>query len=105
MQNDFQIVNHQIEHNPDLGAAIWIRREAMCFDETRMGQALFQRAEDGIKAFNMANLQNQPFFRRELCEFARVGGIFGDWFFDEQMFAAHKQITRDRKMRASGGSD
>src|SRR5438309_224565 len=105
MQNDFQIVNHQIENNTDLRAAIWIRREAMRFDKTRMTQALFQRAEDGIKAFDMANLQNQPFFRRKLCELARVGGIFGDRFFDEQMFAARKQITRDGKMRTSRGSD
>jgi hypothetical protein len=36
--NDFQVVNHEIEHDTDVGAAIWKRRKAMRFNEARMGQ-------------------------------------------------------------------
>ena len=45
MQNDFRVVDHEIEHDADVGAAIWKRRKAMRFDETRMGQARFERAQ------------------------------------------------------------
>ena len=39
MQDDLEIMNHEIEHDPDIGAAIWIRRKPMRFDEARMSQA------------------------------------------------------------------
>ena len=45
MQNDFQVVDHEIEHDTDVGAAIRKRRKPMRFDETRMGQTCLERAQ------------------------------------------------------------
>ena len=61
MQNDFQIVDHEIEHDADVGAAIWIRRKAMRFDEARMGQPRLERAQHRIEALDMTDLQDEIF--------------------------------------------
>ena len=105
MQNDFQIVNHEIEHDTNLLAAIRIWGKTMRFDETRMGQSLFQRVQNGIEPFHVADLQDEPLFSSHLCQVARVAGLFGDRFLDQQMFALRQQIARDRKMHARRSGD
>ena len=45
MQNNFQIVNHEIEHDADVGAAIRKRRKPVRLDEARMRQARLERAQ------------------------------------------------------------
>src|SRR5437588_8795425 len=57
MQNNFEVVDHQIENDANVGAAIWIRREPMRFDKARMGESCFERAQDQIEALDLANLQ------------------------------------------------
>ena len=61
MQYHFQVVNHQIENNTDICAAIGIGRKAMCLNETRMRQSRLECAQDGIEALDVPNLQNQIF--------------------------------------------
>src|SRR4029434_9753914 len=52
MQNNFQIVDHQIEHDADVGAAVWIRRKAMRLDKSRMRQARIETASHRIKTLD-----------------------------------------------------
>ena len=66
----------------------------MGLDETRIGQPFFQRAEDRIETFDVADLENEsraPPFR----QFAGVRRIVGDRFFHEQMFALLQQFAAD----------
>ena len=64
MQNNLEIMDHEIEHHPDVGAALRVRREPMRFDKTRMGEAFLQRAQDRIEPLDMADLQDESAFRR-----------------------------------------
>src|SRR5215471_18613854 len=57
MENDLQIVNHQIEYDAYIRAALCIRREPVRFYKSRMGQMFFERAEHWIKTFDMTHLQ------------------------------------------------
>ena len=59
MQNDFEIVNHEIEDDADIGAAIGKRREPMRLDETRMSESCLERAEHGIETLDVADLQDE----------------------------------------------
>ena len=56
MQNDFQVVDHEIEHDTDVGAAIWKRRKAMRFNEARMGEQCLERAQHGIEPLDVPDL-------------------------------------------------
>ena len=95
MQNDFEIVNHQIEHDADVGAAIWIRRESMRFDETRMHQSRLERAQDRIESLDVANLKDQLIPRGQFRQLGRVRGIFRDRFLDQQMSATLQKRKRN----------
>jgi hypothetical protein len=44
MQNDFQIVDHEIEDHTNVSAAFGVRRKPMRFNKTRMRQVLFECA-------------------------------------------------------------
>src|SRR5947209_8833345 len=95
MQNDLEIVNHQIEHDADVGAAIWIRRESMRFDETRMRQSRLERAQDRIESLDVTNLKDQLIPRGQFRQLGRVRGIFRDRFLDQQMFATLQKRKRN----------
>ena len=66
MQNDLEIVDHQIEHDADVGAAIRVRRKPMRLDETRMSQTLFECAEHRIETLHVTNLQDEIFAARRV---------------------------------------
>ena len=44
VQNNLEIVNHEIEHDADVRAAFRIRREPVRFDKARMRQSFLERA-------------------------------------------------------------
>ena len=100
MQNDFEIVNHQIEDDTDVGAAIWVRRETMRFDKTRMGQSRFERAQHRIESLDVADLKNQLIARGQFCQLGRVLRIFRDRLLNQQMFALLQKRKRDFVVRA-----
>src|ERR1700738_2773702 len=105
MQNDFQVVDHQIEHGPDIGAAIWVGREAMGFDESRMSKARFERNQDRIESLGVANLQDHFVLGRKFRKFSCLLWIFRNWLFDKQMLSAPQKLARDLEMRLSGSGD
>src|SRR3954452_22934384 len=82
----------------------------MRLDETRIRQTFFERAQDRIEAFDVADLENETAPRRQFRKLSRMRGVIGDWLFDEQMFAAAEQLAgnfkmRDRRCRDRGGVD
>ena len=62
-------------------------------------------AQNRIETLHVANLQNEPARRGELRQFGRMGGIFRDRFFDQEMFAPGQQFARDVEMRVRRGRD
>ena len=83
MQNDFQIVDHQIKHDPDIGAAVGIRGKAVRFDETRMRQSRFKRAQYRIESLDVSDLQNQSVPAGQFRELSGILRIFRDRFLDQ----------------------
>ena len=71
----------------------------MRFDKARMGEPGFEGAQDWIEALNVADLQNQSVARGKLRQFSGVLWIFGNWFFNEQMFPALQKWKGNFVMR------
>ena len=59
-------MDHQVEHDVDVGAAFTERRQALALDEARPDHAPTQRADGGIEALEMADLQDAAPANREL---------------------------------------
>src|SRR5206468_4526746 len=59
VQNNFQIMDHQIEDDTDIGAALGVRRKPMRFNEPGMGQMRFECPQNRIEPFHVADLQNE----------------------------------------------
>ena len=78
MENDLQVVDHQIEYDADIRAAFRVRREPMRFYKSRMGQMFFERAEHWVKTFDMTHLQYEIAARCQFRELGRLRGIVGD---------------------------
>ena len=87
MQNDFEIVDHQIEDDADVRAAVRIRRKPMGLDEARIGEPFFQRAQDRIETLDVADLQDTV-CRRATGLVQRLKGVRGHRLFHQKMFAA-----------------
>src|SRR4030095_1732387 len=99
MQNDFQVVDHEIEDDANVSAAIWKRRKAMRLDEARMGQARLERAQHGIEALDVSDLQDELPLDGEFRQLARLRGVFRDRFLDQEMLPLFQEGPRDREMR------
>src|SRR5207249_5787769 len=56
-EDNIQVMNHQIEHDPDVRAAGRVRREPVGLDEARRGGHRFEVFEDRIESFDVAHLE------------------------------------------------
>ena len=98
VQDDLDVVDHQVEHNADFDAAVRIRREPVRFDETRTRQSRFERAEHGIEPFDVADLQDESARVGEFGKSFCVSRRLGDRFFDKDVFAAFEKKFSHREM-------
>ena len=48
MQDNLDVVDHQVENDPDIGASVGIRREASDFEKPWVVEFAFQRGEDDL---------------------------------------------------------
>ena len=51
-------MNHQVEHDADVGRAAGVRREPVDFDESGFGQHFVEVAHDRVEPFDMADLKD-----------------------------------------------
>src|SRR5947208_17096274 len=58
MENDLEVVDHQIEYDADIRGAFRVRREPIRYYNSRMGQMFFERAWHWISMFVMAHLHD-----------------------------------------------
>ena len=72
----------------------------MRLDETRIRQTFFERAENGIETFHVTNLKDEPALSSQFRQFARMRGVFRDWFLDQKMFIPREQFTGRNAQRA-----
>ncbi len=99
MEDDFDIMDHQVEDNADLGAAVWIRGEAMALDEARVMQTGFECGKNWVKPLDVADLEGESFGLRERNQCLGMFGGFGDRFFDEHMLAGLQEGGANREMK------
>ena len=112
VQDHFEVVDHQVEHDADLGAA-WVQafalrrigREPVRLDEARRLLEAIKKAKHWIEAFDVADLQNQFFLVRQLDELLGLGGGRGDGFLHQQMQAVLEQQAGDLAVTVGGHDD
>jgi hypothetical protein len=92
------IVDHQIQHDIDIRAALDERRQAVALDKFRILDHAFKTANRRIKPFEMADLKQRPLGRRQRDQFLGLGQIRGQRFFDQDIDAGVKKVTRDSMM-------
>lgn len=107
MEHDFKIMDHEIEHDADIGAAPWIWRKAMGFDKLGAGEFFFERPERWIEAFDVTDLQDGRIAFRHFHQFTGLSGVVRNWLFDERVFASTEKEHPDFMMthRGSGNAD
>jgi hypothetical protein len=97
--HDVDVVDHQVEHHVDVGAALLEWRQPLAFDEARRSQQRLGRDHRGIEAFQVAHLQHAAVAFGELQQRARLRHRDGDGFFHQHMDAAGEQRAGDLVMQ------
>ena len=64
--HDVDVVNHEVEHDIDVGAALPIRREPVALNEPRRVQIRLRGQDRGVEALEMPDLEDPLLPRREL---------------------------------------
>ena len=82
-----------------------IGRKAVALDEFGLGGHGLEEFENGVEAFDVADLQHTVFLARQHAQLRRLRGIVGHGLFDQHMFAPAEQVAGDFKMRGGGGRD
>src|SRR5213082_3103598 len=102
MQDDFQIMNHQIENDTNVGATLRVRPEPVRFDEPRMRQMFFKSVQDRVETFHMADLQDHAVTRGQVRELGGVHSVISDRLLDQHMLVLRKQSARNCVVRVGG---
>src|SRR5690348_13392014 len=105
MQNDFEIMDHEIQNDTNVCAAFRIRAEPMRFNKPRVRQISFKSAQNRIEALDMTYLQNQLIASSRVSQFRSMRSVVGDWLFHEHVFAIGEKRPRNVIMRIRGRSD
>ena len=105
VEDDFDVVDHEIEHDADVDAAIGEGGEAVGFNEAGGIKALFELAEDGVESLDMADLEDGVVGLGEVDEELGLGVAFGDGFFDEDVAAFSEEDFADGTMVDGGDGD
>ena len=108
MQHDLDVVNHQIQHNANVDAAVWEGGKTMRFDEPWVVHAFFKLQQHRIEALDVADLENDTLGLREFDERLRFRVGFADGFFHHHMNACLHQrfghfAVEDRRHSHCGG--
>ncbi len=105
VEDDFDVVDHEVEHDADVDAAIGEGGEAVGFDETRGVEALFELAEDGVEAFDVTDLEDGVVGLGEVDKELGFGVTLGDGFLDEDVAAFGEEDFADGAMVDGGDGD
>ena len=105
VEDDFEVVDHEIEDDADVDGAVGEGGEPVGFDEDRAGETGFEETEDRVEAFDVADLEDEAAVASEVGEGLGLFGIIGDGFFDEDVFAEREEVAADVEVGNGGGGD
>lgn len=105
--HDINVVNHHVKHHAAILNARSKRTQTVDFEEADVSCDLFDAAETGIVAFNMAHLKGAIFFPGQLEEFVGFFEAQGEGFFNEGVDARAKKFPGNGSVgcRRSGNAD
>ena len=99
--DEVDVVDHEIEHDADVGAAQLERREPVRLDEAQLLQTAGRGQDRRIETFEVADLQRAVVNTRDVDELARLGNGGRDGLLDEHVNAVPEQRAADRMMQWS----
>src|SRR5262249_52448191 len=74
----------------------------MRFDEARMGQIVFERAQDWIEPFDVAYLKDETAARGQFRKLGSMCGVVCDRFLDQNMFTLGEESACDLVVSIGG---
>ena len=98
-------MNHQVEHDIDIGRARIERRQPVRLDKCRRLQLISQVQQRRIETFEMTDLDNQIIGQRQFDQI--IGFINGDRdrFLDQHVAAMFEEVARDLMVQRGRCSD
>ncbi len=93
-------MDHEIEHDADVGAAEGIGGQPVRFDEPGMGEIMLGRLDGRIEPLEMAHLEDEPLSRGRGQQVVRFLQRGGDGLLDEGGDAGLQQRGADRMVPA-----
>ncbi len=88
MKDQIKFVDHEIQHDGDVGTSVLKWRESPAFDETGAVEVRFRGPERRIEPFDVPYLELDPGFGRRGDERIGLGKRSGQGFFHEDRNAA-----------------
>ena len=98
-------MNHQIEDDAHIRTALFERREAMRFDETRRRETTCRRHDRGIESLEVPDLKHAAARLGDRDEVLRLRDGGRDRLLDEHMDAPVKQRPADGMVQRRRGGD
>ncbi len=98
-------MDHQVEHDADVGAARLERREPVRLDEARGRQLAGHGQDHGIEPLQVAHLQHQPVAGGKRDELACLVRRGGDRLLDQHVSAGCEEVAGDRVVQRSRRRD
>ena len=94
-EDDVEVVDHEVQHDVDVGAALGERREAVTLDEARLADDAVERADRRVEALEMADLQHAPAADGELEQRLALVHRRGERLLDQHVDPGVEQVARD----------
>ena len=82
-EDDVDIMDHDVEHDADVGGAEGVRRDALGFHKAGLDFEPVHGLADGVEAFGIADLQGAVIVAGQLEHVPSLGQREGEGFFDE----------------------
>ena len=104
-QHQIQIVNHQVEHDADVGRAAGEAAAALAGDVLGLQRQPLHLFKGGIEAFDVADLQHGSAPLGGGDQFLGLGEVGGQRLLDQHGDAARQEVGGDGVMGEGGGGD
>ena len=98
-QHHVQIVDHQVQHDPDVRAARRVRRKPVSFDKPGLGGNALQVLENRIESFDVADLQDALVLLRQLDQLRCLRCVVGHRLLHQHMSAPLQKGFGQLEMR------
>ena len=98
-------MDHQVQDHAHVRVAAGMGCQPVRFDETRLFGDAFEKFENRVETFDVANLYQAAFALGQSHQFTCLLHVFGNWFLDEEMLALLQQLSGYREMRDGGSNN